>query len=169
MKEHCLMILMFALACSARAQKCEVSTDPITNATRVIFFDDQNLYDTQYELKAGQVMLTKVITYESAMNVVAPAGSEIVMKLENGEILTLKSAGETAGSVNMMNGINTAFTFIFPVTREQLSKLAASKVVFMRVPSLAGAGTRDIEKKDWNIKKSHEAMMKGAACMLQNL
>jgi hypothetical protein len=157
-------LLFFATA--AQAQKCVETADPITNEKQVVFEDAQRFHSTKYELKGGKLLFTKPFYYSGSISGTAPSGQEITFKLENGDIVSLKTVSEATGKTGFDGaGIITTFNFVMELTKEQAGKLASSPIVFIRRPKLTEQGTEDLDKKNFHVKKADDAIKKGAGCI----
>ncbi|MBL7903346.1 MAG: hypothetical protein JNK73_15210 [Bacteroidia bacterium] len=166
-----LLISAFCLySISTNAQKCVENLDPVSNKKQVIFDDENKFYSTRFELKEGRLLLTKPFYYIGDVSVKVPTGTEFIFKLENGELITLKTITETIGKGSVdqtvVGGIITTFNFTFELTKEQVNKFAASPIIFIRRPKVSEGGTEDLDKKDRHVKKSKDSMQKGAACII---
>lgn len=152
------------------AQKCKETVDAISNEKKVEFIQGRagivGWGDVSYVAKNGVVTLTKDFIYTGAINLVAPAGSEVFFKLENGEIIKLKTNSDAGPKMYpSAYGVTTGYTFVMNVSKADLNKFAASPLVLIRIPKVNAEGFMDLDKKDRYVKKSKDALMKGAACI----
>lgn len=170
MKKILLISVLSLYGISISAQKCIENVDPVSNKKQVIFDDEYKFHKTRYELNDGKLLFTKPFYYTGQISVKAPAGTEFIFKLENGELITLKTITETIGKASVdqtvIGGIVTTYNFTFELTKEQASKFAQSPIVFIRRPKVSEGGTEDLDKKNIHVKKSDGSIQKGAACII---
>lgn len=170
--------IIYAIACiviSAQsfAQKCKEVVDPITNEKKYEFVRSSDPTSTasygnfRYEIVKGEATLTKDFFYNGAINSVAKAGSIVYFKLEDGEILTLKTVKDAAPKINGggYNQIITVYTFVLSLSKSDFAKLALSDVILIRIPKVSEEGYFDLEKKHIIVRKSKNDLKKGAECM----
>jgi hypothetical protein len=163
-----LLLLSFTTVYS---QKCKVGADPFTGEKVVSFdFSSRVIY---YEYKAGITHLEMVFNYNGVLKVIVPKGTELLFKLENGEILklvTIADAPPKTARANQSQYYSTSFTsdysYVMEVSKEDVGKLAASKVVLIRYPDTQG-GTLDYSPKGLG-KKLADVLFKGANCLKEN-
>ncbi len=161
----CLICLV---ATNSFAQKCKESVDPITSEKKTEFLNisGNGFGNLMYEIKNGSATLTKEFVYAGMINIISPAGTELFFKLENGEILKLKTVKEVSPKMYAGYGVTTGYTYQLGLTKDDLNKLAASPVMLIRIPKVNEAGYIDLEKKNYYVKKSKGPLMKGAACIV---
>jgi hypothetical protein len=161
-----ITLLLCNLFIAASAQKCVESADPISNEKTVVFESKDKWINTKYEIKSGNLTLSQSMYYDGSITGTASEGLEFIFKLENGDLITLKSTSEASGKANVSGvGIVTYFTFLFKPTKEQVNKLSVSPVVLLRRPKLVTNGTEDLDKKHYNLKYMNGPLKKGAACI----
>ena len=102
---------------------------------------------------------------------IVPKGTEIILKLENGEILKLATAYDASPKTDASSSMYSATiytNYFYPIelTKDEVNKLATSKVVLIRYPDTQG-GTRDFEPKGFT-KKLADVLQKGAQCIREN-
>jgi len=154
---------------NAFSQKCKVGTDPITNEHSVSFdYANRTVF---YEYKGALVNLELKFDYNGVLKVIVPQGTEIIFKLENGEIMKLVTASDAppktdASSSMYSTTIYTNYYYPIQLSKDQVKQLATSKVVLIRYPDTQG-GTRDFEPKGLT-KKLADVLQKGALCIQEN-
>lgn len=105
-----------------------------------------------------------------AVEYTVPKGSEVLLKLENGEVIELKTINDsksTVASMTMSESDNLVYSTYFlkmEVTPEHLQKMAAYKVTDLRYPDLHG-GSRSLSDKELR-NKWQRLIMDGSKCML---
>jgi hypothetical protein len=171
-----MKILLAAIAfilCSnlAFSQKCEEKSDPISGEKKIEFKDRHYFYKTTIMVLSNKVLrMTKPFYYEGVLQGKVPAGTEITLKLEDGEILTLKTIFDAAGTAEVADlQMRTQFDFTFELTKEQVHKLSKSPIVLIRRPKLSAEGTEDLGEKDSYVKRTKSAIQKGASCMITHM
>jgi hypothetical protein len=167
MKKIITLVLLLCFNIVAIAQKCKESVDPITNEKKIEFefVSIAGLY-FKYEITNGKAILNKEFTYTGALNVNAPAGLEVFFKLENGDVLKLKSTKESAPKMYASAyGVTTGYHFALALSKEDLNKLAASPVTLIRIPKISEEGFYDLNEKHVVVKKNKKPLQKGAACI----
>jgi len=162
-------LLMICLLSPALAQKCKIGTDPFSNERTVTFdFMYKTIY---YEFKGNAVRMEMKFTYNGALKVIVPAGAEVQYKFENGDMLKLTTIADaapktTASASQYSASFYSDYTYAFNLTREEVEKLAASKVILIRYPDTQG-GTLDFKPKGFD-KKLIDVLYKGANCIKEN-
>jgi hypothetical protein len=171
-----MKILLAATAfilCSnlAFSQKCEEKSDPISGEKRVEFKDRHWSYTTMsMVLSNSSLQMTKPFYYEGVLQGKVPAGTEIIFKLEDGEIVVLKTISDVVGTPEVADlQMRTQFDLIFELTKEQVHKLSKSPIVLIRRPKLVAEGTEDLGEKDLYLKRTRSAIQKGASCMITHM
>lgn len=173
MKSFIYVLAGILISGSSLAQKCKEVVDPITSEKKYEFVRSSDPTSTasygnfRYEIVKGEATLTKDFYYTGAINSVAKAGSIVYFKLEDGEILALKTVKDAAPKINGggYNQIVTVYTFILSLSKSDLTKLALSDVILIRIPKVSEEGYYDLDKKHIMVRKSKNDLKKGAACM----
>lgn len=155
-----------AMTSDSYAQKCETGKDPFTGETAQIFkYKDNSLI---LENKAGNVKLSIVNVYDGERNVMLPAGTEVQLKLENDEVINLKTINDAPPKSQLAGVIvYTNYTFTFELDQKTLKKLADNLITLFRFPD-ANGGFMDREVKGGRVAKYVKNIQKGANCMLGN-
>jgi len=165
--------LLFALLLmnftTLNAQKCKVGKDPITNESVVTF--DYGSRAVYFEYKGSTIHLEMRFNYNGVYKVIVPKGTELIFKLENGEIIKLPTITDTppktdAATSSSSMYIYTNYCYQMELTKEQVTKLADSKVILLRYPDGQG-GTLDYTPKGLG-KILTNAINKGANCIKEN-
>lgn len=159
-----LLVICSFIASPAFSQKCKEIVDPITNEKKVVFKKEDAWHWLTLESNKGVTTLSTPIYYQSVMNIAVPAGTPISFKLENGDVITLKTVSESLPKFSVGT---TGHVFTMEVSKENLQKFAASPLVLIRVPNITDSGYLDLQKKDMyaHVKKRKGPLKKGAACM----
>ncbi len=163
-----LISLCFLLSISfSYGQKCEVQADPFTGERTIKFM---NQYKTlRYENTGGEFTdFYTTFSYGGEQNVSVLKGSEIMFKLNNGDIVKLKSIDDANPQSRLIETtIISMYTYHFKLTKEQVDQLASDKIALMRYPSLDGGSL------DWKVKglgKIYASKItKGAQCVSESL
>lgn len=172
MKKLFLSLILFlaagAIECSA--QKCKAGEDPITGEPVVSF--DFNYRAVYFEYRKQAILMEFKMEYIGSMKVSLPAGTEVIFKLENGEILKLKTKSEAipksmASSNQYSVCVYSSYSFPFELTKEELNRFATSKIVLIRYPDTQG-GTLDFIPKGFS-KKIVDVLYKGAKCIHEKI
>jgi hypothetical protein len=172
MKKHTFLLILFSLIAgySSFSQKYETIHDPITNE-KLVTANYQNKW-VYLEAKNGQVKFILEWWFSGVINTVIPKGSDVIIKLENGEIITLKTVSDISPkSQANAAGVFSAFTYETTLDKALLAKLAASKPVLIRLPDVK-SGSPDITGKDGfgNAgKKYFNVIQKGSSYLLENM
>lgn len=143
------------------SQKCQVTKDPITGEKMITaVYQDRWVY---MENKGENTKLSVVKGYAGELNVIAPAGSEFIIKLDNDEIIKLTTTVDAAPNSYASQGVvYSNYTFETTVNKETLAKLAAHLPILIRVPDLK-SGDRDMVEKRY-----FKAINGGAKYILAN-
>lgn len=164
------LIFTVAFSAFAVAQKCQETADPITGEKKIQYVYKASFHSLDYTITDNVCTLKKTFYYAGSVQVKSPAGTEIIFKLENGEILKLKTATEVIPRIYGGNGgTESSFDQTFVLTKADLQKLASSPVVLIRIPLFTSEGFRDLDKKNPMVFVNKSHLKKGAACMLEHL
>ncbi len=165
-----LLLILFTIDCTqVSAQKCKVAKDPITNETIASFdFKGRMVY---YEHKQGKSTLEMRFTYGGQLNVIMEKGTELIFKLENGDILKLLTVSDATPKAQVVAsqysaGVITYYSYVMAISKEDMAKLAGSKTILIRFPN--GKGGQDDFIPKGRSKKIAGAIQKGAQCMMPN-
>lgn len=170
MKKIQIALFFTLLSSFVFSQKCEIKSDPFTKERIVSFdFKKRSIY---YELKNDVIKLEFIFNYSGELNVAVPKGTELLFKLENGETVKLLTVSQSHPKTRLIANqasasVLTNYTYVFNVNKEELSKLAISKVILVRYPDTKG------DFLDFEIKvrgrKYATALYEGAQCIQSNL
>jgi hypothetical protein len=164
-----LAIIIIASNFPCFSQKCEVSKDPITGEKLITAnYKDRWVY---LESKNDQIKFSLMWWFSGALNETVPKGSEVIFKLENGEIIKLNTVSDADPKRNANQvGVFSAYTYEFIIDKAQLNKFASSKSVLIRLPDVK-SGSSDMTGKDQfgNLSKDYfKAIQKGSKHILTN-
>jgi hypothetical protein len=165
-----LFTFLIAISNQSFSQSCENGKDPFSGESTQIF--DYKKHTIYYENKSSNYKLELNLDYNGELNVRIPAGAEIQIKFDNGDILKLNTVIEaTPKSQVFASGygasVMTKYAYIFKLDETSLNKLATSKADLIRYPDAKG-GYIDYEVKGARGAKYVNTLQKGAKCMLEN-
>lgn len=165
-----LLVLFSFTTINVNAQKCQVKEDPFTNE-RVVSFNWKNGI-VFYEFKSDEFKFGIRCNYNGEKNVILEKGQKAFFKLDSGETMELltcvDATPETQISASQYSAsVYTSYTFIFCLTKDQLDKLATSKMLAFRYPDTNGEYLDIILKGKKN--KYARAVLEGGQCILSNL
>ncbi|MCZ2846206.1 MAG: hypothetical protein O2U61_06920 [Candidatus Bathyarchaeota archaeon] len=185
MIKNILPLLFFiVLSYNTYSQKCEIQKDPFTNEQIVSF--DFRAKTVCFQLKNERVFFEIVFHYWGERDHEFKEGTEVLLKLENGNKMGLKTINTSrpkieqitsssgyfpgyGGGMTMSSSENfTAYSFTFSLTPTELNKLADSKIEVIRIPDTDEGKYVDLEAKK-KTKKKLKAVNKGAICLSENL
>ena len=152
--------------CNLYSQKCKVEPDPFTKENVVSFnFMSKIIY---FEMKGGVVHMEIKATYNGSLKVIVPQGSEVMLKLDNDQIIKLTTSADAvpitrATATQYSASMNTDYSYVMEVSKEDIKKLAESKANLIRYPDTKG-GSTDIKLSGFNGKLANE-IKKGAECI----
>lgn len=171
MKKTIFIILIHLLSLkSLLSQECKNQVDPFTNESMSTF--DYSPYNIKYlhiEVKNDKRIMEFRAVENGAVAYTIPKGSEVLIKLENGDIVRLHTFSEASSTVGASgaSGFTTTYSEYYlkmEITVEQLQKLASFKITDLRYPNLHGGNTDD---KASDLRKGfRKSFMKGAKCIL---
>ena len=162
-----LGILFFFLASmQLSAQKCKFDyekEDPLTGAqTKGNTFTVKVYWKIGFNKVGDKYTISMWLRMNGQVRDIITPENNIVFKLENGEIITVFANDSYVGrSQATQNGVLTVYDAIFAVSEDDIKKLAASPLTYVRMP--IGALTAESEL---NTKKGAEFQGK-AKCILQ--
>lgn len=163
-----LCLLLSSAALHAQKIDCKTEKDPITGATTYKSIPARSA-GFKLEAKEGEnIQCFWPINYRGQQHVAFKKGAEFIFKLENGEIVTLKTINEPkpqtlVGSYQVVS----KYDFVLEMTKEQVAKLASSPIVFSRTPTPTGEQRDD--KELWQNKRLQKIYMKTFECMQGHL
>lgn len=166
------LFFLFSILCCF-GQECEKQTDPFSNekvttfewkagGIRTLFMESRNGKST-LEFRVGEF---------GAIEYTIQAGSVVQIKLENGEIIKMRTLFETKSVVSSTsfsessNVVSSTYFIKTEITDDQLKKLATSKVTHMQFPDLHG-GLQTYSSKELR-NKFERFLMEGAKCLTEN-
>lgn len=152
--------------------QCVKKTDAFSNEKVSSFeWKARGIKTLYFESSQGKSIFQFRAAEMAAIEYTIPKGSEVLIKLENGEIINLFTNAETKSAVSSMtitDSDNITFSTYFltmDVTPDQLKKLSTSKITDMRIPDLHG-GSRSYDSKELR-NKFQRFVMEGAKCILE--
>ena len=166
MKTKTVQLIVAFLMCATWgfSQKCKVTKDEFSGETVASFdFKDRMVY---FECKGATVRLELTFDYSGELNVMVPLGSDLLFKLENGSKINKKTTVDASPKTKVVASafIQTDYTYIVELSKEEVEKMATAKVTMCRYPDTKG-GYLDIPIKG----KWQGALFDGAVCMQGNI
>lgn len=161
-------ILAFLVNTHIYAQpiKCSETKDPISGA-RILTssYKDSNL-KIEYST-GGIIKLYWPLNYAGQQQVAFKEGTSFILKLEDEQIITLKSIHETTPQVLIGTyNVISKYAFILEVSKEQVAQLATSSIIFSRTPTPTGE-MQDVSD-GWG-KRAQKTYKKLFACINDRL
>ncbi len=142
--------------------QCKVEEDAFTKEKVAKFHweDTWGPFDVIYEVKKTETNFTLGWSIQgSKVETSVPKGSEVMLKLENGEIIKLLTNMEAIPQPLVYNKtIWTKYLYSFVLTDADLAKLKDNKVEMVRGPDPSKNSTMDY-------KVFNKAIKKGAECI----
>jgi hypothetical protein len=156
------------------AQECQKQTDPFTNepivsfewkagGIRTLFFESINGKST-VELRAGEI---------GGVEAVIPKGSEVLFKLDNGEVIKLTTLLDSKSAIisttiDTDNNVTSSVYFLkMSISTDQLKQFAKAKVSSIKLPDLHGGfqiyGTKELRNR------FERFLFEGAKCLTDGL
>jgi hypothetical protein len=166
MKHAFIFLMSFMVISSLFSQKCEEKKDPFTGDKLVSYdYRSRTIY---YELKQGSIFFEMTFGYPGDYKITVAKGSELSFKFENGDMLKLSSVADSYPKTNVSGTtIYTNYTYRMELSKNDLLKLAESKVSLIRYPDANGS------MMDWELKGLYKIytkyMMNGAACIKEHV
>lgn len=144
----------------AFGQKAKVTKDEFTGEQIVTA---ANAF-VAYEIKNKVITLVIPFTYWAQLTNVIPEGTEVMLKMDGGEIIKLMTKGEAKPMTSVYAsqysaGVKTQYNYTFELEKITLDKLSKVKMVLARFPNFP-SGNVDIEGKMG--KKLGKSILTGA-------
>ena len=179
-------ILLILISINAYSQKCKTDKDPFTDEIITSFdFHNKIVY---FEIKNDSITFTTTFFYRGERKHEFNEGSEILFKLEEGSKIGLKTIKKTkpkienvttskvnpflygfGGGFNTGNSQNyTTYSFTFSLTKNELKKLAESKIEIIRIPDTDEGEHADLLPKG-ETKQKMKAIKRGASCIMESI
>ncbi|HOX84308.1 MAG TPA: hypothetical protein PLJ60_16375 [Chryseolinea sp.] len=151
-------------------QECQKVSDPFTNEPVISFeWKAGGIRTLFYESRNGKSTLEIRLGELGAVEYVIPKGSEILFKLENGDVIKLVTVLDSRSvvsstTINESNNMTSSTYFLkMEITGEQLKQLAKFKVSNMQIPDLHG-GIQTYGIKELR-NKFERFLFEGAKCL----
>ncbi|WP_308993870.1 hypothetical protein QLS71_012255 [Mariniflexile litorale] len=178
-KKTLLFINLILISLNSFSQKCVDETDPFTNERKISF--DYNYKTVYLQLIDEKIEFEITFSYRGERSNEFKENTELLFKLENGNILTLKTFRKSIPKIEQINYSSNTFgygmgmsmsnsqnystySFAFSLSKTELSQLAESKIDLIRIPDTDEGKFYDLESKG-ETKKKIKAINKGATCM----
>jgi hypothetical protein len=168
-----LLLLTLAIAILSinysYAQKVKVTKDPFSGE-KIVSAGNGTYY---FESKGNNLKFDLGLTYGGQLTSVIPSGTELLIKLVNGDIIKLSTSAESKPSSQVYAsqysaGIVTFYVFNFIIDKATLNKFTAAKVELVRFPDTKG-GNIDLDKKSRYVRKNLKGLDKTAQKMMMNI
>lgn len=135
------LICMSFSSLPLHAQKCHFRVDkqdPITNEhVRSILLRVGGLnsqWNINFEQKGPKYSITLHIVKEGKISEIAPAGTKILCKLENGKLVEIPTSQEIIPVYTNAGGtVQTEWNLVADVSKDMLTQLSASEITLFRV------------------------------------
>lgn len=166
-----LLVLVLLYSHISFGQECQKGPDPFTNEP-VLSFEwkvggGRTLF---YESRGGKITLEIKFGEIGAIEHTIPQGSEVLFKLDNGDIiktstmLEVRSAVSTS-TIDADNSMTFSMYYLkMEITAEQLKQFSKFRVTNMRIPDLHGGfvtyGTKELRNK------FERFLFEGAVCLM---
>lgn len=180
------LILFLLISIKTFSQKCKTDKDPFTNE-KITSFDFYNK-TVYFEIKNDSIRFDIKFSYWGERKHEFPEGTEILVKLENGSKIELKTIKQSkpkienitsssngpffpgfGGGFNTTSSENfTAYSFTFLLNKTELKSLTESKIDIIRIPDTDEGEHVDLEAKG-KTKQKIKAIKKGATCISENI
>ncbi|MFX0558644.1 hypothetical protein ACOCEA_17715 [Maribacter sp. CXY002] len=174
-----IFITLILFSSNSFSQKCVDETDPFTNERKISF--DYNFKTVYFQVIDKKIEFEITFSYRGERGTEFKEGTEILFKLENGNILNLKTTRKSISKIEQINYTSNTFgygmgmsmsnsqnystySFAFTLLKTQLDQFSESKIVLIRVPDTDEGKFYDLEDKG-ETKKKIKAIKKGATCM----
>jgi hypothetical protein len=175
MKKITLLLAMFCLVAinGLYAQKCDFDKDELDAYSKQKYRMVKHVFGSMVK-KWVFIMEQKGDKYYVTLNMaengdfirnVAKAGTDLLMKMDNGTVVTATVETDAVPSVQLVNGntaINSQWMIKCVVTPEKLKLLSEALITGMRI----NMGDRDFDSPELKSKQG-ERIKQSAACLLQ--
>lgn len=180
------LILIILISIKTYSQKCKTDKDPFTDEKITSFdFYDKTVY---FEIKNDSIRFNIKFNYWGEREHEFDKASEILIKLENGSKINLKTIKQSkpkiesitsssngpffpgfGGGFNTTSSENfTAYSFTFLLNKTELKSLAESKIDIIRIPDTDEGEHIDLKAKG-KTKRKIKAIKKGAVCISESI
>jgi hypothetical protein len=145
--------------------QCKIEKDAFTNE-EVAKFDYNTLgwpanYFLSCQKKKDEISMTFCYYFQNKVEKVIPKGSEVLFKLESGEIVKCITTSDASPEPSVTNGqIWTKYNYTFNIQKTDIEKFASSKVQLMRFTDASKEGTVDTDVYRKGLKKAAECITK---------
>ena len=140
-----LSCLLLVLTCNAIAQDCDgvkEKKDPFTNKTeksaRVIIGNLKIKWSVDVNQSDGETSMKWAIAMQGEFNQKFDVGTKLLLKLEDGTVLNLKTSEPSSPVTQAVNGgagtinVFTTYSLKFVLSKESLTQLARSPIVDLK-------------------------------------
>ena len=180
------LVLIILISIKTYSQKCKTDKDPFSNE-KVTSFDFYNK-TVYYEIKNETVKFEIKFNYWGERKHEFNEGSEILIKLEDGSKLNLKTIKQSIPIIESVTSLSngpfsagfgggfgttssenfTAYSFTFLLSKIELKKLMENKIDIIRIPDTDEGEYVDL-KAQGKTKKKIKAIKKGATCINESM
>ncbi|GAA3611970.1 hypothetical protein Q4Q39_04700 [Flavivirga amylovorans] len=186
MQKKTIIILLILISIKTYSQKCKTDKDPFTNE-KITSFDFYNK-TVYFEIKNDTIRFDIKFNYWGEREHEFDEGAEILIKLENGSKINLKTIKKAkpkiesitsssngpffpgfGGGFNTTSSENfTAYSFTFLLNKTELKSLTESKIDIIRIPDTDEGEHVDLKAKG-RTRQKIKAIKKGATCINENI
>jgi hypothetical protein len=156
------IVLFFSLIYSYG--QCKTEKDEFTKETITKFeWADWNTekFTVSFEFKNNVGNLTLGYLYNGKIETIIPAGTEVLFKLENGEILKFQIKSDAVPKYLTIPHVVSKYHYSFLITNPDLEKIFKDKVDKIRLTDPSKPeGTVDTELFNKGIRKGAECLLK---------
>ncbi len=180
------LILIILISIKTYSQKCKTDKDPFTNE-KITSFDFYNK-TVYFEIKNDSIKFDIKFNYWGERKYEFDEGAEILIKLENGSKINLKTIKQSKPIIESVTSSSngpfytgfgggfgttssenfTAYSFTFLLTKTELKSLMESKIDIIRIPDTDEGEYVDLKAKG-KTKKKIKAIKKGATCISESI
>lgn len=163
MKKLGFFILLFFSLIHSYGQ-CKTERDDFTKETITKFeWADWNTekFTVSFHFKNDDGILTLGYLYNGKLETIIPQGTEVLFKLENGEILKFQIKSDAVPKYFTIPGVVTQYHYSFPITNHDIEKISNGKVDKIRLTDPSKPeGTIDTDFFNKGLRKGAECLLK---------
>ena len=161
-------VFLLGFLTELQAQKCKFNfdkKDPISGdrVRRNSYKLKKQAFTVSFYRKKDEFKLELNMVFAGARNFSVTTSDQLILKMENGEMITVYPSKEFAPTSQATgSGVYSFYAISYNASREQFQQISKSGIVHVR--SNMGGETYDVEVKG----KMTEKMKLGASCMLKD-
>ncbi|TXH30842.1 MAG: hypothetical protein E6Q96_01185 [Cyclobacteriaceae bacterium] len=167
-----LLLFTLLIGIDSFSQKCEKTIDPFTNESIASFeWRQRGFRNLYFESSKGLIYFQFRAGEMGNFEYTIPKDSEVLIKLENGEVIKLLTSDDvrSSSSTTSTGGGNVVFSTYYVkafVSQKHLEQMAKFRITDLRYPDLNG-GVKQYDNKELR-NKFEKFLMEGAQCMMNN-